>query len=291
MEFIAVKNLIHSVKSGQQWFGVTHNTNIYRGCNHGCIYCDSRSSCYKITDFDRIRAKEHAPKKIDHELSTKRKKGVLGFGGMNDPYNQFERDLEFTRQALQSCDKYQFGVHIITKSSLVLRDIDIFKDIQEHSIVNIGITITTAKDSLQQRIERNVSSTSERFRAIHELRLNGIYAGILMMPILPFINDRVEDIEQLVNLAYQANANYIYPSFGVTLRDNQRQYFLDKIGPELAEKYIKQFGDSYVCTSPNEPILRQKFEQLCQKYGIVYRMKDIVEGSTQHIKQKQQTLF
>lgn len=291
MEEIIVKNLVHSVKGGQSWFGVTHNTNIYRGCHHGCIYCDSRSSCYQITNFDIVRVKKDAHIKIDQELNSKRIRGVLGFGGMNDPYNTFEKEYQYTRKALHSVDKYQFGAHIITKSDLVTRDIDIFQSIQRHSIMNVGITITTADDRLQSRIERHVSSTSKRFEALRQLRNNGIYAGVLMMPILPFINDTIENIEQLVTMAYEANASYIYPSFGVTLRDNQRQYFLERIGPELSKQYIDTFGHQYMCVSPKERQLRARFEELCQQYQIRYKMKDIVAGSMEHITTQQQSLF
>jgi DNA repair photolyase len=291
MDTIIVKNLIHSVQSGQSWFGVTHNTNIYRGCHHDCIYCDSRSSCYQISNFDQVRVKKDACIKIDQELKSKRKKGVLGFGGMNDPYNTFESKMEYTRQALQAVNKYQFGAHIITKSTLVIRDIDLFQSIQEHSIMNVGITITTADDRLQSRIERNVSSTSKRFEALRILREHEIYAGILMMPILPFINDTIDNIERIVYQAKKADASYIYPSFGVTLRDNQRQYFLEQIGPDLAKQYIDAFGHQYMCVSPNEKQLRARFEELCEQYQIPYKMKDIVEGSRQHIKAQQQTLF
>lgn len=291
MEFIRVKNLVQSTKGGQSWFGVTHNTNIYRGCNHGCIYCDSRSNCYQIPNFDQIRAKEDADIKIDQELSTKRNHGVLGLGGMNDPYNMHEKELEYTKKALQALDKYQFGVHVITKSDLVLRDIELFQRINTHSLVNIGITITTASDTLQKRIERNVSSSSERFAAIKQLSEAGLYVGILMMPILPFINDTIENIEAIVEKAHTSGAKYIYPAFGVTLRDNQRQYFFDKIGPELTKKYVDTYGESYSCVSLNVDELKNKFETLCMKYGIVYKMKDIVKQSKDYIKFQQTTLF
>ena len=291
MEEVVAINLVHPVQSGQSWFGVTHNTNIYRGCNHGCIYCDSRSSCYGIDRFDTVRVKKDASIKIDHELSRKRKKGVLGFGGMNDPYNGFERTEMETRKSLESVNKYGFGAHIITKSDLVVRDIDLFQQIQTHSVMNIGITITTSDDRLQSRIERSVSSTSKRFEAIRTLIDAGLYAGVLMMPILPFINDTWENIKGIIEQAHKAGAKYIYPSFGVTLRDNQRQHFFQKIGPELTKQYVDTFGDSYMCVSPKVETLKQQFITLCEQYGILYKMKDIVEGAENHIKTTQLSLF
>jgi DNA repair photolyase len=291
MDFIQAKNLIHPVKGGQGWFGVTHNVNIYRGCDHGCIYCDSRSSCYQIANFDTIRAKENADIKIDHELSNKRKKGIVGLGGMNDPYNSNEKELEYTRKALESFNKYQFGVHVITKSDLVIRDIDLFQAINRHSPVNIGITITTGSDVLQKDIERNVSSSSKRFRALKRLSDNNLFCGVLMMPILPFINDTIDNIDSIVTKAYQAGAHYIYPSFGVTLRDNQRQYFFKQIGSELTKQYIDTFGESYMCISPNHKDLKKHFTQLCEKYGILYKMEDIVKGMHASVKSTQLSLF
>lgn len=291
MKFIRAQKLVQTSKSGHMWFGTTYNVNIYRGCNQGCIYCDSRSSCYQINNFDEIQVKQDADIMIDQELSIKQKKGIVGLGGMNDPYNEYEKLLKYTQSALKSMSKYQFGVNIISKSTLVLRDIELLKDINIHSAVCIGITITTANDRLQSRIERNVPSSTERFKVIKELTDNGLYAGVLMMPILPFINDTVENIEQIVLKAHQSGAKFIFPTFGVTLRDNQRQYFFKKIGPELTKKYVDTYGDSYVCSSLNEQELKNIFETLCRKYGIVYMMKDIIIGIFDSVKTEQVSLF
>lgn len=290
MEFVYAKKLIQSAKGGESWFGASYNTNIYRGCNHGCIYCDSRSACYQIDHFDTIRAKQDAPVKIEEELKNKRKKGIISFGGMNDPYNIFEKELQYTRKAMISANKHQFGVFIITKSNLVVRDIDIFKQISEFNVCNVGITITTSDDRLGKRIERNCSSSSERFEAIRKLRDAGIFSGILMMPILPFINDTKENIEGIVKKAHEVGANYIYPSFGVTLRDRQRNHFYGKIGVKLSEQYNETFGDSYMCASPKVKELKSYFIELCEKYGIMYRMKDIVHASQKTIKTEQLVL-
>ena len=291
MKYIRAKKIVQSQNNGQSWFGTTHNINIYRGCNQGCIYCDSRSSCYQINDFDEIQVKQDADVMIDQELSTKYKKGIIGLGGMNDPYNIYEKTLNYTQNALKSMNKYHFGVHIITKSTLVLRDIDILRDINTHSPVCVGITITTADDRLQSRIETNTPSSSDRFKAIKELSDNNLYTGILLMPILPFINDTVENIEQIVVKAHESGAKFIFASFAVTLRDNQRQYFFKKIGPELTKKYVATYGDSYVCGSLNHNLLKKKFETLCLKYGIIYKMKDIIKGISDSVKSEQISLF
>jgi DNA repair photolyase len=188
-------------------------------------------------------------------------------------------------------NKYHFGAHIITKSTLVLRDIDILKSINQHSPVCVGITITTADDRLQARIERNVPSSTERFSAIKELSDNNIYTGILLMPILPFINDTIDNIRNIVVKAHESGAKFIFASFGVTLRDNQRQHFFKQIGPKLTKKYVDTYGDAYVCGSLNHNGLRREFESLCQKYDIVYKMKDIIKGISDSVKSEQISLF
>lgn len=291
MEYVIAKKLVQTIKGDYPWFGTTYNMNIYRGCNQGCIYCDSRSSCYQVKDFDTIKAKMDAPIKVEQELAIKRRKGIIGLGSMSDPYNYYETKLNYTRNSLKAINKYEFGVFIITKSILVLRDIDLFKKISVHSVCNVALTITTANDLLQSRIETNSSSSSDRFRAIKELSEQGVFAGILMMPILPFVNDSIENIIEIVKLAHLNNAKYIFPSFGVTLRANQREYFLDKIGDKLKAQYISTFGDSYMCSSPNQAELRKEFEKLCDKYGILYRMSDIIEESKKYIKTTQMSLF
>lgn len=290
MEFIRVKKLIYKVKNDHQWFGVTHNCNIYRGCSHGCIYCDSRSSCYQISDFDTIKAKEDADKMIELELSKKRKKGVLGLGAMSDPYNPLEKKLEYTRSCLKSCIKHQFGVVIITKSTLVLRDIDLLQELSKTCNVTVMFTVTTSDDRLGLRIERNVEKTSLRIQAIKELRKHNIYTGIIMMPLLPFINDTIENVTNIIDQAHIIDASFIYPSFGVTLRDNQRSYFLNKIGPKLREQYTKEFQESYMCISKNVQQLEQVFKEKCQNYGIIYKMSDIIKQSSNK-EQKQMSLF
>ena len=251
MEFINAVKIVQSV-GANGWFGATYNMNIYRGCNQGCIYCDSRSSCYQIKDFDTVRAKKDAPLLVEKELKNKRKKGIISMGGMSDPYNYMEKDLEYTRDVLKSIYKHEFGVFCITKKNLILRDIDLYQKISENNQAIVSVTITTSDDRLQSRIERNGSSTSERFDVIKKFRERGIFTGILMMPILPFVNDTMENIEGIVRKAHEAGANFIYPSFGVTLRDNQRLYFFEKVGEKLTKQYIDEFGEKYMCVSPNQ---------------------------------------
>jgi len=202
---------------------------------------------------------------------------------MSDPYNPFEKELVLTRGALALIHRYGFGVSIFTKSDLVVRDADLLKEISKHSPVMIGITITTADDVLCKRLEQNVSVSSQRFKAIQTLSDQGLYAGIIMMPTLPFIEDSAENIRSIVRLASEYRAKFIYtmPHFGVTLRTNQRDWFyqkLDLLFPGIKEKYIATYGDAYSCTSPNSKHLWEVFTKACDQYGIVYKMKDIIQG-------------
>jgi len=278
MEYIPAKNIVART-NGTAWFGTEYNMNIYKGCCHGCIYCDSRSECYRIQDFDQVRAKENALAIIRDNLSRKMKKGVIGTGAMSDPYNPFEKELQLTRQALEIIKTFGFGVAIATKSPLITRDIDILKDIQKRSPVIVKMTITTADDSLCKKIEPNVPVSSERFKAIKALSDHGIYCGILLMPILPFINDSQENILEIVRLGKENGAGFIYPSFGVTLRDKQREYFYDQLDhyfPGIKQKYMLEFGNQYSCGSPKAKALYASFTKECKRLSILYKMSDIV---------------
>lgn len=296
MDFIEGKRLVSSYRENEFWFGENFNLNIYKGCSHGCIYCDSRSSCYGVLDFDTVRAKKDSTRIIEEYLKKKRKKGVVGTGAMSDPYNPYEKKYELTREALKIIDKYNFGVGIATKSALISRDIDILKKIACHSEVIVKITITTFDDDLSSSIERSVSKPSERFKALKELNENGIYSGILLMPILPFINDTKENILNIVKKASECKAKFIYTfGFGVTLRHNQREYYYkainDIFGDEIVEKYKKEFGENYVCNSPKSKELYEIFENECEKYGILYKMQDIINDYKGNYENTQLSLF
>lgn len=279
MEFVSVKTMVGKTKD-RRWFGTDYNMNIYRGCNHGCIYCDSRSDCYHVEDFDRVRAKADCLHILEQELSKKRTTGVIGTGAMSDPYNPFEKDYELTRGALKLIQKYEFGVAIATKSPLICRDIDVLSQIQKNSPVLVKITITAADDTLSQKIETNVAPSSKRFEAVRELRESGICAGILLMPVLPFLEDNTENILRIVSQGAEAGAQFIYPGFGVTLRQNQREHYykaLDITFPGTRRQYETSFGEAYSCQARNAKGLHEIFAKACQEKGIAYKMKDIIE--------------
>ena len=290
MDFIKAKTIITKVKYGADWYGVDYNMNLYRGCPHGCIYCDSRSNCYHIDNFDIPKVKENALNILEKELS-KYKRGVVGIGSMSDTYNPLEKKYEQTKGALKLISKYNFGVSIDTKSDLILRDIDLLKEINSKNNVIIKITITTPHDELSKIIEPNVCITSKRLKTIKELSDNGIYVGIMMNPVLPFITDKEEDIKLLVKLAYENGAKFIQTYMGMTLRENQRDYYFDKLDkyfPNLKEKYIKYYGQKYNCAVVNYKKLYKIFTDECDKYGILYNMKDIIKAYKKNINDNEQ---
>ncbi len=294
MKFIPAKTILSGYSSDNSWFGNNYNMNIYKGCSHGCIYCDSRSKCYRIENFDQVRAKENALMLLRKELKSKRRTGVIGTGAMSDPYNPFEKKYCLTRGALELIDKYRFGVSIATKSDLITRDLEVLKAIKTHSPVLIKMTITTYDDELCKKIEPHVTLSSKRFVAIQEFSSQGIFSGILLMPVLPFLEDNEENIRGIIRLAYESGAKFIYPAFGVTLRENQKEWYyknLDEKFPDLREKYIKQFGNAYECRSPKAKALWQLFQEECKRFGIVYKMEDIIKGYKQEFSDNQLSLF
>ena len=282
MDTISAKTILQKNKS-TNWFGTEYNMNLYKGCCHGCIYCDSRSECYHIEDFEHVRAKENCLQILRDELRRKVRTGIVGTGAMTDPYNPFERTELLTRHALELIDAFEFGMMVLTKSALIERDTDIFCSISEHSPVLCQVTVTAADDRLSRLIEPNVSVTSERLEALAKMSENGLFTGVVMTPLLPFIEDNEDNVLRIVRMAKECGARAVYPMFGVTVRTGQREYFyqkLDEIFPDegLAERYRKTFGDRYVCTSPNAKRLWNIFTKECERLGIMYDMRDIISA-------------
>lgn len=268
---IQAKTLIQHVKQPDTWFGLRYSLNIYRGCQHHCIYCDSRSLCYQIEAFDRdVLVKVNAPELLDRELGHKRIKGTIGTGSMNDCYLPLENELGMTRRVLEVIAKHGFGVHIITKSNLVARDIDLLQRIGR-TYAAVSFTITTAEDSLGRKLEPCAPAVSERLAAMKSLADAGIYTGVTLMPLLPYINDTPENVIAILEQAATAGAKYVIPAFGVTMRDRQREYLytqLDRLFPGLTEKYKRRYGERYSYDVPGSGELYQVFHEHCQRLGM-----------------------
>ena len=263
---------------GGNWFSIDYHMNLYRGCCHGCIYCDSRSDCYNVENFDTVRVKEHALAILEREIRQKKSAGVVGFGAMSDSYNPFEREQQITRSALALLERYGFGVSIETKSDLIVRDIDIFTDLSRRAPAILKMTVTTADDALAARLEPHAPPPSKRFEALTGLSAAGLCTGILLMPVLPFLTDTAENIKAIVRRGHECGVRFIYPQFGVTLRGRQRAYFYDRLEesfPGLKRCYQGVYGESYLCKSPKAKELYALLQNECERYGIAYRMQDI----------------
>ena len=292
-EQIPAKTIVTRTKSSE-WFGADYNMNIYRGCSHGCIYCDSRSLCYRNPDFDRIKVKADALRVIRDDLRSKKKRGVVATGAMSDPYNPLERDLLLSRHALELLHAFGFGVAIATKSALVARDIDLLQDVGRRHRALVKMTITARDDDLCRRIEPSVSLSSERFDALKNLADAGVFCGVLMMPLLPFINDTAENVAGIVERAAGCGAKFVYAWFGLSMRDGQREYLyaaLDRDFPGLSKKYAARYGRRYGCPSPNARKLLDVFRAACIKNSILYNMSDIVAASRHEAELGQRELF
>ena len=263
MHFTKVKGIL-SPKNGM---------NLYRGCTHGCIYCDSRSTCYQMNHkFEDIEVKENAIELLEDALKRKRKKCMIGMGSMTDPYIPEELKLKHTRKALEVASKYGFGITLITKSNRVLRDLDLLKEINQKTKCVVQMTLTTYDEELCKKIEPNVSTTKKRFEALLTLRDAGISTVVWLTPLLPYINDTEENLLGILNYCKEAKVYGILCfGIGVTLRDGNREYFyaqLDKKFPNLKEQYIKEYGNSYIINSKNNTKLMKIFHEFCEENKI-----------------------
>lgn len=268
------------------WFGCEYNMNIYRGCCHGCLYCDSRSDCYHVDNFDTVHAKQDALRIIRDDLARRVKTGVVATGSMSDPYNPFEKKEELTRHALELVDAYGYGVAIATKGDLITRDIDVLQSIKKQAPALCKITVTCIEDALAAKLEPHAPSPTRRLAAIQKLAKAGLFSGVLLMPVMPFIQDTPENILSVVEQAAENGARFVYPGFGVTARSGQREYMLAELekafpGQGLAEKYRSRFGSRYHCTSPHAKKLWELFVKACDEKGLLYRMQDIIRAYRQ----------
>ena len=265
MHFVQAKGIL-SAKNGM---------NLYRGCTHGCIYCDSRSECYQIKHtFEDIEIKENAIELLESTLRRKRNKCMIGTGSMTDPYMPLEEKIGMTRKAIETVYRYGFGFTVITKSSLILRDLELLRAVNKKAKCVVQMTLTTYNDSLCKILEPNVAVTSERFAVLKKLRDAGIPTVVWLTPILPFINDTIENIEGILQYCIEAKVfGIICFGMGLTLRDGSREYFyknLDAAFPGLKEKYIQRYGNNYSVISPHNARLMNLFRTRCKETGIEY---------------------
>ncbi len=270
MHFVKAKGILSAA----------NGMNLYRGCTHGCIYCDSRSKCYQMTHpFEDIEVKENALTLLENALNRKRVKCMLGTGAMSDPYLALEEELGYTRQALQIAYRYGFGFTLLTKSARVLRDLELLQAINERSKCVVQMTLTTADETLCRLLEPNVSTSKERIKALHRLHAAGIPTVVWLCPILPFINDTKENIEAILQSCAQAKVfGVICFGMGVTLREGNRAYFyqqLDRHFPGMKERYMRTYGLRYECNSLQHAALMRLFHERCEAYGLIHDNRQI----------------
>lgn len=248
--------------------------NLYRGCTHGCIYCDSRSTCYGFTHaFEDIEVKQNAPELLEKALRSKRKKCMIGTGAMCDPYMHCEEKLQLTRRCLELIDQYEYGVAIQTKSDRILRDLDLLTSIHKKAKCVVQMTLTTYDEELCRILEPNVCTTKKRFEALKVFQENGIPTVVWLTPILPFINDTKENIEGILEYCIEAGVyGILNMGMGVTLREGDREYFyaaLDKHFPGMKQRYHKKYGYAYELASPFQQELMDIFHKRCKEHGMI----------------------
>lgn len=265
MHYVKVKGIL-SAQNGM---------NLYRGCSHGCIYCDSRSRCYHMEHaFEDIEVKENALELLESALRHKRNRCMIGTGAMTDPYIPLETKIGHMRKALELIAEYGFGCTVHTKSDRILRDLDLLRKINRQSKCVVQMTLTTADEALCRKLEPCVCTTRERFAVLKQMQNAGIPTVVWLSPILPFINDTEENISGILNLCREAGVyGVICFNMGLTLREGNREYFysqLDRLFPGLKEKYIREFGNQYMVNSPDNARLMEYFHQECSRSGIVH---------------------
>ena len=272
MHFVDAKGILTG-NSG--YYGM----NIYRGCSHGCIYCDSRSKCYQFTHaFEDIEVKQNAPELLEKALRSKRKKCMIGTGAMSDPYMHCEEELRLTRKCLEIIHKYGFGAAIQTKSDRILRDIDLLDEINRSAKCVVQITLTTYDDDLCSILEPHVCNTMRRIEVLEIMRDRGIPTVVWLTPILPFINDTAENITSIMNECVRTGVKGIIDfGMGLTLREGDREYYyaaLDKHFPGMKQRYIRRYGNSYELPSPDAKELASIVQKICKENGILSTSED-----------------
>lgn len=278
----------------EDWFGIEYTANIYRGCSHSCIYCESRSNCYGHKDFDTVQYKPDSDVLMAKALRSKRESGIVGLGTLADTYNPHEEELQATRKVLRVIANCRFGVDVCTKSPLITRDIDVFQQISWANSATAKFTVTTADDSLASVIEPYAPPSSARFAALKELSSAGVFSGVMLTPVLPFVTDTPENIEAIVEQAHESGARFIHTRFGLSMRDGQSTHYLKnirKVDRTIPQSMLDTYGVSFFCYSKQIDELRTLFQERCDKAGILYEMKAIVNAIKSNQQHEQSSLF
>lgn len=272
MHFVEAKGLL---TGGHGYYGM----NVYRGCTHGCIYCDSRSTRYQLSHaFEDVEVKRNAPALLDAALSSMRRRCMIGTGSMSDPYMPLEEQLGLTRQCLEVIRRHGFGAAVLTKSDRILRDIELLDEINRRAKCVVQLTLTTWDEALCGIVEPHVCNTQRRVEVLAEMQKRGIPTVVWLTPILPFLNDTEENLRTILDACVRVGVKGIVCfDMGLTLREGDREYYyaaLDRHFPGLKRRYVETYGLSYELPSPRAPELMDLFRRTCAQNGILYRAED-----------------
>ena len=274
MSEVPFKRLLTPARASEQFFFRTDWTlNLYRGCNHGCVYCDSRSVCYHMEHFDCVRVKKDCLPALENELRAKKRAGVVSMGAASDAYNALEAQLGVTRGALMLLKRYGFGVAIPTKSDLIARDADVLSALAKQGYACVAFSITTADEQLAALLEPNAPSPARRFAAMQTLAQGGVPVGTWLNPMLPYLTDTVQNVREVLHRTADAGGKFALCHFGVTLREGDREYFYGALDEQprfagVKARYINTFGLAYMCPSPDAQRLSDVFTQECERLGL-----------------------
>jgi len=284
-----VKSILNKHKKRDSWFLNDYSINPYEGCGFNCIYCYVHGSKYSENLAEKIVIKKDAGAILDKQLSNRAKKnqyGIIAVGSATDAYMQVEEEIGLTKELLQVILKHRFSVFISTKSTLIKRDFDLLKQIDETAIlpddlqqtlkrgVIISFSISTLDECLAKQLEPGAPSPVERLETLKQCSENGFLCGLNSMPLLPFISDTDEELEKIIAGAKEYGANYILTSgmtlFGNDERDSKQLYFkfLRNHYPHLLEKYEAMYGSVYYPSWEYQNNLKSRTKFLCKKYNI-----------------------
>ncbi len=288
------KSILNKRKFIDSWFWDRYGINPYNGCQFGCIYCDARSAKYhQPTDFEnRIIVKNNVAAMLDKRISNARTflPDVVGFSGTTDPYQPAEKKYGNTKACLEVLLKHKYPVHIVTKSTLVLRDLELLNEIGKQNWCSVSVTITSTKKDVANFLETLAPEPSKRFDAIKTIKgkYKNIQAGVLLIPVVPYLTDSDDDLTDLVKQSKENGADYLLFGGGMTMRDLQGKWYLQHLAnrfPELIGKYEKLFQFNYNPESYNGTYeagknyslkITSRLFELVEKYGLPFRIKRFI---------------
>ncbi|MCF7886701.1 MAG: radical SAM protein [Candidatus Marinimicrobia bacterium] len=256
---IEAKSILRKMNKIDSWFLCVSGMNIYRGCEHACVYCDGRTEKYQVAgEFgEEITVKRNAAELLQEELQKySNKSGLIMIGGgVGDSYQPAEKDYKLTRQILEIIKAHKLPIHILTKSTLVLRDIDIIKELNAATKVIVSMSFSSVDDELSELLEPGVAPPSARLAALQEFKNAGISCGMYLMPTIPYITDTPQKIEECFQKASQLDLDFIVYT-GLTLKEGrQKQFFykfLERHYPELIDQYDDLYQEGNKWGSPNQ---------------------------------------